>query len=183
MVFPPKEILLPKGERAVLRSPEPEDADALIRYMKKTTTETPFLLRNPEEIHMTLEEERAFLLRRKESERELMLLAEIHGVHAGSASLSSVSSLQRLRHRCSLAIALYKEYWGLGLGRAMLNTLLEQAVQLGYEQAELQVVTGNERAIALYQSLGFTICGTQPHSMKYPDGSYADEYTMIKPLG
>ena len=111
-----------------------------------------------------------------------MLLAELHDAHAGNASLSSLGSKQRIRHRCSLAIALYREYWGLGLGRVMLGALLDTAAELGYEQAELEVCTANTRAVALYQSLGFVICGTLPHSMKYTDGSYADEYKMVRAL-
>lgn len=182
MIYEPKEIQLRKGKRAILRSAEAEDAEALIRYLKATAAETPFLLRNPEEILLSPEEERAFIQRMNEAERDLMLLAEVDGVHAGNASLSSLGFLQRTRHRCSVAVALYKAFWGLGLGRCMLSTLLDTAKQIGYEQAELQVCTANSRAIALYQELGFTICGTLPHSMKYPDGSYADEYWMTKRL-
>ena len=182
MLFGPQRIPLKSEVYAVLRNADPADAEQLIRYMKTTTAETPFLLRNPEEIYHTIEEERAFIRRVNEAERDIMLLAELNGVHAGNASLLSLGSLQRTRHRCSMAIALYKDYWGLGLGHTMLNTLLEIARQTGYEQAELQVCTSNTRAIALYRDLGFTTTGILPRSMKYPDGSYADEYTMIKRL-
>ncbi len=182
MIVEPKAIRLPNGKSAVLRSAVPEDAEMLLRYMRITTSETPFLLRNPGEIRMTSEDEKRFLERIMGSPRELMLLAEIDGAHAGNASLSSLGSLERCMHRCRLAVALYKDYWGLGLGHAMLVDLLEAARRIGYEQAELQVCTENKRAIALYQKLGFSICGTLPHSMKYPDGQYADEYTMIRYL-
>ena len=182
MLFLPKEILLKNGERAVLRSADPEDAQMLLQYLKTTSAETPFLLRAPEEIFLTEASERAFITGKKEAERELLLLAEIDGVHAGNASLSSVGPYRRTAHRCSVAIALYKRYWGLGLGCAMLCAVLETAEQLGYEQAELQVSAANARAIALYESLGFYICGTLPQAMMFPDRSYADEYTMVKRL-
>ena len=58
---------------------------------------------------------------------------------------------------------------------------LEAAIA-GYEQAELEVVASNENAIALYKMLGFSIYGERKHSMKYRDGSYADEYLMMKTL-
>ena len=182
MILLPKSIPLPGEKTAVLRSAEPEDAEHLLRYLKTTAEETPFLLRYPDEIRMTCEEERAFILRMKEAPRDLMLIAEIDGEHAGNASFSAVGSMERVRHRCSVAIAIYKKFWGIGLGRAMLETVLETAKENDYEQAELQVCAGNTRAIALYQDLGFSICGTLPNSMKYRDGSYADEYSMVKNL-
>ena len=180
MLFKPKEIMLRNHTRAVLRSAEAEDADTLLQYLKTTSGETPFLLRAPEEILLTAASERAFISQKKDAERELLLLAEIEGIHAGNASLSPVAPYQRSAHRCSVALALYKRYWGLGLGRAMLYEVLDTAERLGFEQAELQVNSANTRAIALYQSMGFRICGTVPFASKYPDGSYADEHTMIK---
>ena len=65
----------------------------------------------------------------------------------------------------------------------MLNIVLQEAAKAGYEQAELEVVTSNDNAIALYKALGFDIYGKRKHSMKHKDGSYADEYLMTKMLG
>lgn len=64
----------------------------------------------------------------------------------------------------------------------MLRAVLEAAKECGYEQAELEVVSTNTKAIRLYESEGFTIYGTRPHGMKYQDGTYADEYLMKKDL-
>jgi ribosomal protein S18 acetylase RimI-like enzyme len=64
----------------------------------------------------------------------------------------------------------------------MIETVLDVARKNGYEQAELEVAVPNEKAVALYKSLGFEICGTFPHGVKYKDDSYADYYTMIKKL-
>lgn len=46
------------------------------------------------------------------------------------------------------------------------------------EQLELGVVTQNNRAISMYENLGFEIYGTKKHALKYGDGTYADEYFM-----
>ena len=94
----------------------------------------------------------------------------------------SLASYKRYRHRCDIAIALYKEYCGCGIGKAMFETLLGAAKKAGYEQAELEVVAGNKNAIALYEKIGFEKCGTFPDYMKYSDGTYADAYRMIKKL-
>ena len=52
----------------------------------------------------------------------------------------------------------------------------------GYEQMELQVVADNVKAVNLYKSLGFVICGTLPDSEKYSDGSYSDMHMMCRKL-
>ena len=43
----------------------------------------------------------------------------------------------------------------------------------------LEVVETNQRAIDFYKSFGFETVGTIPHGMKYSDGTYADEHTMV----
>ena len=43
------------GREVVLRNAEESDAADLIDYLKITTTETPYLIREPEEVTITLE--------------------------------------------------------------------------------------------------------------------------------
>lgn len=182
MIYEPREIQTKDGRKVTLRSANVSDAAALLHYLKTTATETRFLIREPEEIKITIQQQEAFLKSKQEAERELMLIAELGGEHVGNCSVSSYGSYLRYSHRCSVAIALYQEYCGLGIGRQMMETVLGVAKELGYEQAELEVVTTNEKAFRLYESLGFEIYGTQSHSMKYKDGTYADAYLMMKVL-
>lgn len=182
MIIKPMTMELKNGKSAIIRNAEPKDAEDLIKCLKTTATETPYLMRNPQEINLTLEEEVEFINGRKEAKGSLLLIGEIDGNHVGNASCMPLGGFERYAHRCSVAIALYQKYWGLGLGKIMLGTVLEKAKEMGYEQAELEVVTTNTNAIALYEKLGFQSYGTQKHSMKYPDGSYADEYLMMKEL-
>ena len=171
-----------KGRDVLLRSAEEKDAEALIDYMKITAAETPFLLREPDEISLTIEQEQAFIKAKKDSENELLLIAEIGGRHIGNAYLMSAGGFKRYRHRCEIAIALYQEYCGLGIGKAMLEMVFDIAKKAGYEQAELEVIANNKPAIALYEKLGFQKYGTFPDNMKYADGSYVDAYWMMKKL-
>jgi ribosomal protein S18 acetylase RimI-like enzyme len=55
-----------------------------------------------------------------------------------------------------------KEYWGLGIGRALTLACIECAKNAGYKQLELNVVADNERAVYLYKSLGFVEFGRNP---------------------
>lgn len=182
MHYPERKIRLKDGSYATLRSAREEDAAQLLQYLKTTAGETAFLTREPEEVTMTLEKEKAFIKKVEDGERELMLLAFVDGQHAGNCSLTPAGSFLRYRHRCVVTIALYQEFWGLGLGRQMLELVLKEAKNRGFEQAELEVADGNDRAIALYESLGFRRFGTLPRNMKYADGSYRDVHWMMHEL-
>jgi RimJ/RimL family protein N-acetyltransferase len=182
MKFEATEIKDKIGRTVVLRSADVSDAQALIDYLKITTGETPFLIREPEEVSITIEQERDFLDAKIKSDRELMLIAEMDGKHIGNCSLMRIAPYRRYAHRCDIAIALYQEYCGYGIGRAMLETVLDVAKSLGYEQAELEVISDNKAAIALYQKVGFKKYGQFPQNMKYADGTYADADWMMKKL-
>ncbi len=56
------EFKLKDGRPAILRSANENDAEAFIEYMKKSTSETDFLLRTPEECEtQTIEQEIDFI--------------------------------------------------------------------------------------------------------------------------
>ena len=170
------------GRTVILRNARPEDSAALIEYLRTTSAETPYLIREPEEITITEEQENQFIQAKIDAECELMLVAFIDGKHIGNCSLMSIAPYKRYSHRCDVAIALYKEFCGCGIGKAMLQTVLDVAKNIGYEQAELEVMAENKDAIAMYEKLGFKRFGTFPDNMKYAEGSYMDAYWMMKKL-
>ena len=177
-----RRVPLRDGGTATLRGPRVEDAEELIGYLKTVMGETPFLTQYPDEVRFTLEQEQDFLRGRIEDPRGAMILAFVNGEHAGNSSFMSLGGNRRSAHRCSLGIALYRRYCGMGLGRAMMEYTLELAKGCGYEQAELEVMADNARAIALYESLGFEAYGRHARVMKYDDGRYADALLMAKQL-
>ena len=146
MKFGPIEMTDKKGRTIVLRNADVSDADALIEYLKITAGETSYLLREPDEVSMTTAQEVDFIKNYIDAERELMLIATIDGKHIGNCTLMKIGSFKRLTHRCEIAIALYKEYFGAGIGEMMLRTVLDVAKEVGYKQVELEVVSENTRA-------------------------------------
>jgi ribosomal protein S18 acetylase RimI-like enzyme len=44
------------------------------------------------------------------------------------------------------------------------------------------VVSTNERAVALWQKLGFAIVGTLPQAFNHPTQGYVDAYVMFRDL-
>ena len=170
------------GREVIFRSAEVTDAAALIDYLKITTGETPFLIREPDEVNITLEQEIGFIENKLYAEREVMLVATIDGKHIGNFSVMGIGPFKRYAHRCEIAIALYQEYCGCGIGKRMIQTVLDLAKDFGYEQAELEVLSDNVAAIELYKKLGFEKYGSFPRSVKYSDGTYAEADWMMKIL-
>ena len=182
MKYAAETLSLRNGQHCTVRSVEPEDAPLMLQYMKIMLGETPFLLRTPEEFNYTPEEEAGILAGRKDDPRSLMLIAELDGQIIASADVCSHGAKSRLLHRGELGISVRKEYWRQGIGSAMMERLIAFAKQAGYEQIELTVESKNHRALGLYIKYGFMIYGTRPHGMKYPDGSYDNDYLMVRML-
>lgn len=182
MIFAAEAWTLRDGRRCAIRSVEPDDATRMLQYMKTMLGETPFLLRTPEEFDYTAEEEAAILDKRKKDPRCLMLVAVLDGQIIASADVCSHGAKSRMFHRGELGISVRKDYWRQGIGSALMERLISFAAQAGFEQIELTVESKNRRALALYHKYGFTVYGTRPHGMKYPDGSYDNDYLMVKIL-
>lgn len=182
MIFEEKKVKLKDGRTCTLRSVEARDAEDMIKYLQIVSMETPFLLRNEDEVTYTVEEEEQLLQNKRNNPREIMMVAEVEGIIAGNCGIISKGNLRRVYHRCGFAIALKEDYWSIGIGSAMMEYAFNLAKEMEYEQVELEVVDGNNRAKNLYERFGFKETGKNFRSLKYDDGSYRDEYKMVKIL-
>ena len=151
---------LNNGQHLILRMPVIEDAEALMAQMKIIDCETKFLAREPGEFDLTLEQEQAFIRRSIDDENSLFIIGQVADEIVANCSVGLISSRKRYRHRAALGIGIKKAYWHKGIGKKMIQTCIDWCKEKGVEQLELEVVTENERALALYQSLGFQIYGT-----------------------
>ncbi|MCC6179549.1 MAG: GNAT family N-acetyltransferase [Chloroflexi bacterium] len=71
----------------------------------------------------------------------------IAGLHVGAG---------KYRYSGSIGMMVHEQYQGRGVGRRLLETLLDLADNyLGLARVDLDVFTDNERAIRLYERLGF----------------------------
>lgn len=182
MKFADRQFVLKDGRTCTLTPTMAKYAEEMVEYMKITAAESPFLLRYPDEINFTVEGEIEFLNNTYEDETAIMMVAIVDGKVAGNGSINPLALARRMKHRCSLAIALKKDYWGLGIGTAMINYMNELAALAGYEQVELGVIEGNNRGKALYEKCGFVENGRMIDAFKYDDGTYSDEILMYKKL-
>ncbi len=170
------------GKDVVIRCPRPDEAAMVLDYYKTVSGETRYLLRASDEINYTVEQEKKYIDEHNKADDQLMLLAFIDGDYAGNCTFKSMTGSRRLDHRAEISIALFQKHTGEGLGRIMLNKIVQEVKNAGFEQVELAVVEGNDGAYHLYESVGFKECGRIPNANKYKDGTYADDILMVKDL-
>lgn len=97
----------------------------------------------------------------------------------GTAGLS-VFANNRLRHSASIGIVVHRDYQGNGVGRRLMEALLDIADNwLMLVRVELSVFIDNQKAIGLYKKLGFEIEGTK-RKAGIRGGLYVDEYIMAR---
>lgn len=87
----------------------------------------------------------------------------------------------RLGHCMNLGLGVAKDYWGHGIGSALMIALEEWAIERGIVRLELEVMVHNKAAIGLYKKAGFQLEGTKQKSIKVGD-TYIDEFLMAKIL-
>lgn len=174
---------LKNGKSVLIRKPCPDDAKQMINVMKAVDEETKFLARNPGEFKATVEQERAIIESVINDDfGRMWFVPEYEGKVVGQCSVGLVRNNERYLHRANVAFVLLKEYWGMGIGGKMMQECIRWCEAHNIEQMELDVLTDNERAIAMYQGFGFEIVGTMPNALKYADGTYGDEYIMVKKM-
>ena len=157
-----KTITLKDGKECLLRNgTEKDGASALENYIL-THSQTDYLLSYPDESERSAEGEARFLQAKTESRDEIEILAEVGGRVVGTAGIGKVGEKEKVRRRAEFGVGVEREYWGLGVGRALTKACVECARKAGYAQLELDVVADNERAIALYRSEGFVEYGRNP---------------------
>ncbi len=182
MYYIPKIVTLPGGRRAEFRPPDPaQDAAAMAAYLHTVCGETDFLSRGPEEINLTEAQEAAFLQKCNRNPKQMMILPFVEGKLAGSASLT-IGNTQRTAHRGTIGIALYRRFWGIGLGAALLRELAAAGRQKKLRFLELQVAEDNRRAVSLYERQGYQVLCKLPEAAILSDGRTQTLLTMRKPL-
>lgn len=157
-----KIVKLKDGRECTLRNATAADAKAVLDIFILTHEQTDLLLSYPDEITFTVEKEADFLQGRTDSENGIEMLAEVGGVLVGTAGFGAVGDCYKVRHRADFGISVDKDYWGLGIGKALTEACIECAKKAGYTQLELNVLADNERAISMYRNAGFVEYGRNP---------------------
>jgi RimJ/RimL family protein N-acetyltransferase len=165
-------------ESYIIREATPEDAAAILIHNDILANEpNNGIVRGPGE-NMSLEEERDYLAASLASDNSIMLIAVtpsgevigIAGFHGGRRKAT--------RHAGGVGISVLPEWRDKGLGTTIMKQMIDWAKQTGIiKRVELEVMAHNERAIHVYEKLGFKLEGRKSASL-FKDGRYIDVYEM-----
>ena len=136
-----------KEHAFIIERAAPEDAAALLEYLKIIGGETENLSFGPEGVPLSVEAEESYLRGQAASTDNVQYLAKVNGEIIGTASLNRKGG--RAGHRGEFGISLKKAWWGCGAASVLAEAILE-------------VRSDNVRAIRLYERLGFRKLCTFP---------------------
>ncbi len=181
MLVQAKNFKLKNGKPALLKSIMPTEAEVFLASYIQMSGESTNLNNYPEEIKYTVEFEEKLIKHMNESPTKFFIGAYVDNEYVGNVSLMQKTSIKE-GHRAGIAIAILKKYWGLGIGKALMEYALETAKNMGIKLVDLNVLSTNAQAIGLYESLGFVRAGEIPNAFILKDGSSCGDVVMYKPL-
>jgi len=172
------------GQEFVIREAVITDAAQLIAHMRGILAEPQWSITESGEFQVTANQEEEWIAGFRQRPHNILLVADLGTPQdpriVGAVNFSTQPRL-RVRHRGRLGIGVQAGYRGLGVGAALLQTLLDWAtMEPELERIELSVFAHNEGAIRLYRKLGFVEEARLKHAFKLVDGSYYDEIMMVK---
>jgi len=157
-----KTLVLRDGRTLRIRNAEAKDAQNVLDFIALTRGQTDYLLSYPDEHRFDLEQETQYLEGLLESDREIMLLTELDSTLCGCLGLYALGGRYKVRHRADFGISVDEAFWGLGIGKALMEAVIQCAKLAHYTQLELSVVADNERAVSMYHKFGFVEFGRNP---------------------
>ena len=180
MIYKPKEVTDKKGDVLVLRSLEADDADTLTEFVKKGDAESPFFPWAPGETDLTALNATEYICEFKKDERRILIGLFKDSRLLSLIELSNFGKWESMLHRSTIGMAVLREAQGRGLSRIMLHAAMDAARAAGYEQMESNAATNNESSFAALTRFGFEKYGISPHKKKNKDGTYLDEWRLVK---
>ncbi|WP_459479684.1 GNAT family N-acetyltransferase [Clostridium saccharoperbutylacetonicum] len=172
-----KEIQLKNGQILKLRKPVANDAEKMIEYLNTVGGESDNLLFGKGEFLLTVEQEVEYINRINNDTNTFMIVGIINDSIVSVAQISSPSR-KRISHNSELAISVRRDYWGVGIGSALMEELIQFAKKHSIiKNISLGVKASNSKAIRLYEKYGFVKVGVHKNYF-YVNGSYDDEILM-----
>lgn len=181
-IIEPKQVTLKNGRQVCIRNRTNEDVDNVFKCFEAIFADDHFFVTTIDEIRENFSAEK-YVERTKlfnEHEQKLLLVVEADG------QIISISDIEcgerkRSRHVGQLGLSILSAYRRLGLGTAVMQTLIDWAVSHPViEKLSLGVWAKNEPAIRLYEKMGFVEEGRKVREVKYADGSYDDCVCMYR---
>ena len=156
------------------------DADEFLSLCRKVDAETPFMMFEPGERPTTIEEQRYEIREILLRDNQTIFVAENNGQLIGYLTACG-GRYKRNRQTAYIITGILQGFTSQGIGTRLFEEMEQWAKRKDIHRLELNVVTHNEAAVALYRKVGFEIEGKKKHSLLI-NNTYADEYWMAKLL-
>lgn len=172
-----KKILLKDGQEVYIREAVKEDAKAIIDFYNFVGGETDFLSFGKNEYVKNIQDYECLLDNTRNEKNSIILLAEMKNKIIGIASICS-SPKVRYKHTGEFGIVIEQKYWGLGLGKQIMENIINWAKDNGITR-KINLVTNenNYRAIDLYKKIGFEVEGILKNNINI-NGVYGNTIMM-----
>ena len=127
-IFPTRTVTLKNDMILTIRTPKMEDAQTLIDYINQVSEESENLSFGKGEAPFTVEQEEKYISSLQTDSHKIMAVGEIYGEIMAVSDIST-SSLPRMKHSGELGLSLMKKYWNIGVGKALLEYLIDWAIK------------------------------------------------------
>ena len=164
----------------MIREAVSDDAEKMISYLNQVGGESDNLIHGENEFIVPIEGVKQKLAMSKDSENSIVLIALENEQIIARAELDGYYPA-RIRHRAKFSISVRKDHWNHGIGTEMIKRIFEQAKKMKVSIIELEVITDNAGAIALYHKMGFNDIGIYKDYF-YVNGMFKDAVIMQKIL-
>jgi L-amino acid N-acyltransferase YncA len=160
-----------------VRGAGPDDAEAICRIYNQGIEDRVATL----ETELRTPEERRQWLAARGPRHPVIVAEDADGAVRGWGSLNAFTARDAYRFVADFSIYVERGARGLGVGRAMLERLIELAREHGYHKLVLSAFPTNAAGMALYERLGFRTVGVYREQGQL-DGRWVDTIVMEKLL-
>ncbi|MFD2444853.1 GNAT family N-acetyltransferase [Bacillus sp. CGMCC 1.16607] len=165
------------GINYTIRSAIEKDAQELSKIRLQIDGETENLDREKGEAFIDINGFEQLIKADTENLGNLFLVAVVHNRIVGFSRCEG-SHLKRFSHKVEFGVGVLKDFWGYGIGKNLLKESISWANSSGIKKITLNVLETNEKAIKLYQKLGFEIEGVLKKDKVLSDGHYYNTIIM-----
>lgn len=168
------------NKRIEFRHIQPNDAESFLSFKKQVPHDSPHTMQYIGQNLPTIKEITQWLLDRENDEVTLIIGAFEESKVIGYLNFRKpYPDHPWVQHLGQFGMMILKEFWGLGIGKKLLQLQEAHALKLGVIRLEAMVRINNERGLILYQRSGYEIEGTRRKAAKIENKFY-DEYYIAK---
>lgn len=153
------------------------DSSKILRMILEMADESDNFPFTSEDYGMSLESQRSFINYMHQMDNCIYYGAFVGEDPIGIIYLEG-GHRRKTFHLCNLGMGIKKNYWGKGIGRALMDKAIAFAEKSEYiAKIDLQVRTDNQYAIRLYRSAGFQVEGRNRRAL-FMNGEFYDYLSM-----